>query len=37
LDKKDLEFYGIENKWISEEGTFSIKINNLSKDFYFKN
>ena len=37
LDKKDLEFYGVENKWISEEGTFSVKINNLSEDFYFKN
>ena len=37
LDKKDLEFYGIENKWISEEGAFSVKINNLSEDFYFKN
>ena len=37
LDKKDLEFYGIEDKWISEEGIFSVKINYLSEDFYFKN
>ena len=37
LDKNDLELYGVENKWISEEGTFSVKINNLSEDFYFKN
>ena len=32
----DLKFYGKENKWITEEGKFSITISNLSKDFNFK-
>ena len=32
----DLKFYGKDNKWIVEEGKFSLMINNLSKDFNFK-
>jgi beta-glucosidase len=32
----DLKFYGKQNKWIVEEGKFSITISNLSKDFNFK-
>ena len=32
----DLKFYGKENKWIAEEGKFSITISNLSKEFNFK-
>ena len=32
----DLKFYGKENKWITEEGKFSITISNLSKEFNFK-
>ena len=32
----DLKFYGKENKWIVEEGKFSLMINSLSKDFNFK-
>ena len=30
---EDLKFYGKENKWIVEEGKFSLMINSLSKDF----
>ena len=33
---EDLKFYGKENKWIVEEGKFSLMINSLSKDFNFK-
>ena len=32
----NLKFYGKENKWITEEGKFSITISNLSKEFNFK-
>ena len=32
----DLKFYGKENKWIVEEGKFSLIINSLSKDFNFE-
>ena len=32
----DFKFYGKENKWIAEEGKFSLIINSLSKDFNFK-
>ena len=32
----DLKFYGKENKWIVEEGKFSLMINSLSKEFNFK-
>jgi beta-glucosidase len=32
----DLKFYGKENKWIVEEGKFSLIINNLTKEFNFK-
>ena len=33
---EDLKFYGKENKWIVEEGKFSLMINSLSKEFNFK-
>ena len=33
----DLKFYGIDNKWIVENGKFSLMISNLSKDFNFQN
>ena len=33
---EDLKFYGKENKWIAEEGKFSLMINGLSKEFNFK-
>ena len=35
--KKDLEFYGIDNKWIAEDGQFSLFINSHEVDFFFKN
>ena len=36
LSLHDLKFYGKQNKWITEEGKFSVIVNNLSKDFNFK-
>jgi beta-glucosidase len=33
LSEKDLRFFGIENKWISENGKFSIFINQLEEEF----
>lgn len=35
--KKDLEFYGIDNKWIAEDGQFSLFIDSHEVDFFFKN
>lgn len=37
LDKDDLTFYGIENNWIVEDGKFSVIINDLKKEFNYKN
>ena len=37
IDVKDLEFFRIDNMWLAEEGTFSLIINNQSKDFMLKN
>ena len=37
LSSDDLKFYGIENNWIVEEGKFSVIINEITKDFNFKN
>jgi len=36
INTDDLKFYGKQNKWITEEGKFSVMVNNLSKDFNFK-
>jgi len=36
ISSDDLQFYGIENQWIVENGKFSAMINNLSKEFYFQ-
>ena len=36
INNDDLKFYGKQNKWITEEGKFSVIVNNLSKDFNFK-
>ena len=36
INNDDLKFYGKQNKWINEEGKFSVIVNNLSKDFNFK-
>ena len=33
INNDDLKFYGKQNKWITEEGKFSVIVNNLSKDF----
>ena len=33
LSEKDLRFFGIENKWISENGKFSIFMNQLEEEF----
>ena len=37
LNKDDLKFYGIENNWLVEEGKFSIIIDDLKKEFNYKN
>jgi beta-glucosidase len=37
LDEKDLKFYGIDNKWIVEQGKFSLIIDNQYKEFNFEN
>ena len=37
INIEDLEFYGKDNKWIAEEGEFTISINTLSERFYLKN
>ena len=36
INNDDLKFYGKQNKWITEEGKFSVIVNNISKDFNFK-
>jgi beta-glucosidase len=36
ISSDDLKFYGKQNKWITEEGKFSVIINELIKDFNFK-
>jgi beta-glucosidase len=36
IDIDDLKFYGKQNKWIAEDGKFSVIVNNLSEDFNFK-
>ena len=36
ISSDDLNFYGIDNNWIVEEGKFSVIINELIKDFNFK-
>ena len=37
IAKDDLQFYGIGNNWITEDGKFSVMISNQSQDFNFKN
>jgi len=37
IGKEDLQFYGIKNNWITEDGKFSVMISNQSLDFNFKN
>ena len=37
ISDKDLEFYGIDNKWLTEEGKFSVIIDKETKGFNFKN
>lgn len=37
IGKDDLQFYGIGNNWITEDGKFSVMISNQSQDFNFKN
>ena len=37
LNKDDFKFYGIENKWIVEDGKFSVLIDDLKKEFNYKN
>lgn len=37
INKEDLLFYGIDNKWIAEEGKFSLIIDTNTLDFKFKN
>ena len=37
LNKKDLEFFGVENCWIVEEGSFSLFIDSQEVDFIYKN
>ncbi len=37
ITEKDLQFYGVNNEWITEQGKFSVIIDKQSKDFNFKN
>ncbi len=37
INSDDLKFYGINNKWIVEDGKFSIMIDDLKTDFTYKN
>ena len=37
LNRDDLKFYGIENNWMVEEGRFSVIIEDLKKEFNYKN
>jgi beta-glucosidase len=37
ISEKDLQFYGVNNEWITEQGKFSVIIDKQSKDFNFKN
>ena len=37
IGQDDLQFYGIGNNWITEDGKFSVMISNQSQDFNFKN
>ena len=37
LNKKDLEFFGVENCWIVEEGSFSLFVDSQKVDFIYKN
>jgi len=36
LNQKDLQFVNNDLKWISEKGTFKVRISNLSKEFLLK-
>lgn len=36
ITPRDLAFVGLDNKWITEPGKFTITINELKKDFHFK-
>ncbi|MFT4984741.1 MAG: beta-glucosidase [Glaciecola sp.] len=36
IPMEELKFVGIENKWILEEGTFVVQIENLKKTIYLK-
>jgi beta-glucosidase len=36
LNQKDLQFVNNDLKWVSENGTFTIQISNLKKDFLLK-
>lgn len=37
LNQSDLEFFGLENKWIAEDGTFTVSIAKLSSEFKLEN
>ena len=37
LSAKDLEFFGMENEWIAEDGKFSVMVGGLTADFNLKN
>ena len=37
ISEKDLQFFGVNNEWITEQGKFSVIIDKQSKDFNFKN
>lgn len=37
IGKDDLQFYGIGNNWITEDGKFSVMISNQYQDFNFRN
>lgn len=36
LNQKDLQFINEDLKWVSEKGTFTIRVSDLKKDFYLK-
>ena len=37
ISAKDLEFFGMENEWIAEDGKFSVMVGGLTADFNLKN
>ena len=36
LTPRDIAFVGLDNEWITEEGTFSVMVGNLSQDFDYE-